>query len=112
MADQLALSWDRHRLTGIEISPAAAGPRILAAFSVDWPEQPPTATWLRETLRRHGINAKQVVLGLPREDAVLRLLEFNHARTHHLNDSQTEASRLSQRLPTRETPKQSSALIT
>ncbi len=76
MADQLALSWDRHRLTGIEISPAAAGPRILAAFSVDWPEQPPTATWLRETLRRHGINAKQVVLGLPREDAVLRLLEL------------------------------------
>ena len=52
MADQLALSWDRHRLTGIEISPAAAGPRILAAFSVDWPEQPPTPTWLRETLRR------------------------------------------------------------
>lgn len=76
MADQLALSWDRNRLTGIEISPGAAGPRILAAFSVDWPEQPPTATWLRETLRRHGINAKQVVLGLPREDAVLRLLEL------------------------------------
>ena len=75
MADLLALSWDRHRLTGIELTPAA-GPRILNAFSVDWPEQPPTATWLRETLRRSGVNAKQVTLALPREDAVLRLLEL------------------------------------
>jgi Tfp pilus assembly PilM family ATPase len=76
MADLLALSWDRQRLTGIEVSPAASGPRILNVFSADWPEQPPTSTWLRETLRRFGINAKQVALALPREDAVLRLLEL------------------------------------
>jgi Tfp pilus assembly PilM family ATPase len=76
MADLLALSWDRHRLTGIEVSPVSGGPRILGAFSVDWPEQPPTANWLRETLRRFGVNAKQVTLALPREDAVLRLLEL------------------------------------
>ena len=76
MADLLALSWDRHRLTGIEVSPASGGPKILNAFSVEWPEQPPTANWLRETLRRFGVNAKQVALALPREDAVLRLLEL------------------------------------
>ena len=76
MADLLALSWDRHRLTGIELSPAAGGPRVLGAFSVDWPEQPPTSVWLRETLKRFGVNAKQVALALPREDAVLRLLEL------------------------------------
>ena len=55
MADLLALSWDRHRLTGIELSPAAAGPRVLGAFSVDWPEQPPTSVWLRETVKRFGV---------------------------------------------------------
>lgn len=76
MADLLALSWDRHRLTGIEVTPSAGAPRIQKTFSVDWPEQPPSANWLRETLRRFGINAKQVALALPREDAVLRLLEL------------------------------------
>ena len=76
MADLLALSWDRHRLAGIELTPASGGPRILGGFSVNWPEQPLTANWLRETLRRHNINARQVVVSLPREDAVLRLLEL------------------------------------
>lgn len=76
MADLLALSWDRHRLTGIEFTPASNGPRILGGFSVNWPDQPLTANWLRETLRRHNINCKQTVVALPREDAVLRLLEL------------------------------------
>src|SRR4051794_37414582 len=76
MADLLALSWDRHRLTGIEVSSTGAGARILGTFSVDWPDQPPTANWLRETLRKFGVNAKQVILALPREDAVLRMLEL------------------------------------
>ena len=76
MADMLALSWDRRRLSGMEFSPGAGGPRILGGFSVDWPEQPPTAAWLRETIKRFGINARQVTLALPREDIVLRLLEL------------------------------------
>lgn len=76
MADLLALNWDRNRLTGTEVTASAAGPRILNAFSVEWPEQPPTSSWLRDTLRRAGVNARQVVLALPREDAVLRLLEL------------------------------------
>ena len=76
MADLLALSWDRHRLAGIELTPASGGPRILGGFSVNWPEQPLTANWLRETLRRHNVTARQVVVSLPREDAVLRLLEL------------------------------------
>ncbi|WP_373650326.1 type IV pilus biogenesis protein PilM [Schlesneria sp. DSM 10557] len=76
MADLLALSWDRNRLTGIEFSPTAADPKVAGGFSVNWPEQPVSAKWLRETLRRHNINAKQVVVALAREDAVLRLLEL------------------------------------
>lgn len=76
MADLLVMSWDRHRLSGLEISPGGANPRILGGFSVDWPEQALTASWLRETLRRFNVNARQVALALPREDAVLRLLEL------------------------------------
>lgn len=76
MAEILLLSWDRSRLSGIELSTGLTGLRLLNGFSVDWPEQPPTSTWLRETLKRNGINARQVALSLPREDAVLRLLEL------------------------------------
>jgi Tfp pilus assembly PilM family ATPase len=75
MPDLLALSWDRRRLSGVELSPGSGSPRILGGFSVDWPEQL-SASWLRETLRRSGVNARQVALALPREDAVLRLLEL------------------------------------
>lgn len=76
MADLLALSWDRRRLSGIEVAPGGSTPRISGGFSVEWPEQTPTASWLRETLRRHGVSAKHVALALPREDTVLRLLEL------------------------------------
>lgn len=76
MADLLALSWNRRRLCGIELTPDKATPRIISGFSVEWPEQPPTSAWLRETLRKAGVNAKQVVLAFPREDAVLRMLEL------------------------------------
>jgi hypothetical protein len=76
MADLLALSWDRRQLSGIEFSSGTAGPRILGGFCVNWPEQPPTASWLRDTLRQKGIGARQVILALPREDVVLRLLEL------------------------------------
>lgn len=76
MADLLALSWNRRRLSGIELAADKAAPRIISGFSVEWPEQPPTSAWLRETLRKAGVNAKQVVLAFPREDAVLRMLEL------------------------------------
>lgn len=76
MADLLVLSWDRRRLSGIELTPGGSTPRIHSGFNVDWPEQGPTANWLRETLRRFNVNARQVALALPREDVVLRLLEL------------------------------------
>lgn len=75
MADLLALSWDRRGLSGIEFSSGGAAPKVQHGFSVEWPEQR-SASWLKETLRKHGISAKQVLLAIPREDAVLRLLEL------------------------------------
>lgn len=76
MPDMLVLSWDRRRLSGIEISPGGTSPRIQAGFEVDWPEQPPTANWLRETLKRFRVGARHVAVALPREDVVLRLFEL------------------------------------
>ena len=76
MAEILALSWDRKQLSGLEVVPSITGPRIHGGFKVDWPEQTPTADWLREILKRHGIKAKQVAVAMPREDVVLRLLEL------------------------------------
>ena len=76
MADVLALSWDRRRLCGIEVSPNPTHPRVTGGFSVEWPEQPPTVAWLRATLQRYKIGSRQVAVALPREDAVLRLLEL------------------------------------
>ena len=76
MAELLALSWDRRKLSGIEFSRHPGHPRVSAGFVVDWPEQPPTAAWLRETLKRYSISAKQVAVALSREDVVLRLLEL------------------------------------
>lgn len=75
MAEMLALNWDRRGLSGVEFSSGGATPRIQHAFSVPWPELL-TTSWLKETLRTHGISAKQVLVAIPREDAVLRLLEL------------------------------------
>ena len=60
MADVLALSWDRRRLCGIEVSPNPTHPRVTGGFSVEWPEQPPTVAWLRATLQRYKIGSRQV----------------------------------------------------
>lgn len=76
MADLLALSWDRRKLSGIEFSRHSGHPRVSAGFTVDLPEQPPTAAWLRETLKRYSISAKHVAVAVSREDVVLRLLEL------------------------------------
>lgn len=76
MAEILALSWDRKQLSGLEVVPSVAGPRVVKGFKVSWPEQPPTAEWLREILRRFEIKARNVAVAMPREDVVLRLLEL------------------------------------
>ncbi|WP_010584173.1 type IV pilus biogenesis protein PilM [Schlesneria paludicola] len=76
MAEILALSWDRKQLSGLEVVPSVAGPRVVKGFRVDWPEQPPTAEWLRGTLQRFEIKARHVAIAIPREDVVLRLLEL------------------------------------
>ncbi|MBS0204691.1 MAG: hypothetical protein JSS49_17440 [Planctomycetes bacterium] len=73
----LAIQWDKKRLRVIEAS-IGASVRVVQSFMVDVPELP-KSTWLRDALRHHGTTARQVLVCLPREDAILRQLELPDA---------------------------------
>jgi len=74
MPDVLAIHWDKRRLRVAEAS-IGSTVRVVQSFVVDIPD-PPTAGWLRDALRRNGVVARQTVICLPREDAILRQLEL------------------------------------
>jgi Tfp pilus assembly PilM family ATPase len=77
MPDVLAIHWERKRLRVIEASIGGAV-RVTQGFVIDVPEVAGPG-WLRETLRKHGVTAKQAHVSLPREDAILRQLELPDA---------------------------------
>ncbi len=77
MPDVLAIHWDKRRLRVAEAS-IGSTVRVVQSFVVDIPD-PPTAGWLREALRRNGVVARQTIVCLPREDAILRQLELPDA---------------------------------
>ena len=74
MPDILAIHWDKRRLRVAEAS-IGSTVRVVQSFYVDIPD-PPTIGWLREALRRNGVSARQAIVCLPREDAILRQLEL------------------------------------
>ena len=77
MPDVLAIHWERRRLRVIEAS-IGSSVRVLQGFTIDVPEAP-SASWLRDALRKQGVTAKQTIVALPREDAILRQLELPNA---------------------------------
>ena len=77
MPDVLAIHWERKRLHVIEAS-VGGSLRISQGFVIDVPEVAGPG-WLREVLRKHGVTAKQAIVSLPREDAILRQLELPDA---------------------------------
>lgn len=77
MPDILAIHWERRRLRIVEAS-VGSSVRIIQAFTVDIPETLATG-WLRDALRKHGTSARQAIVGLSREDAMLRQLELPNA---------------------------------
>ena len=77
MPDVLAIHWERKRLRVIEASVGGAL-RVSQGFVIDVPEIAGPG-WLREALRKHGVIAKQALVSLPREDAILRQLELPDA---------------------------------
>ena len=77
MPDVLAIHWDKKRLRVVEAS-IGASVRIVQSFAVEVPELP-KSTWLRDALRRQGTTARQVIVCLPRDEAILRQLELPDA---------------------------------
>ena len=74
MPDVLAIHWDKRRLRVVEAS-IGSTVRVVQSFVVDIPD-PPKSGWLRDALRRKGVTARQTIVCLPREDAILRQLEL------------------------------------
>lgn len=93
MPDFLALDWENHQLCGLEGQISAGSVRVKNCFQLKWPddidpaEQPEQAgEWLGGELRRLGISSTQVLVSLPREDAVVRQLELPAAPNEELPD--------------------------
>lgn len=74
MSDLLAIHWDKRRLRAVEVS-IGSTVRVGSAYMIDVPETP-TGNWLRDALRKHGATARQSVICVSREDAILRQLEL------------------------------------
>ena len=82
MPDFLALDWEHGQVCGLDAEVTASGVRVRKAFTLKWPEGKSPATdapaaggWLNEQFRALGLTAKSVLVTLPREDAVVRVLE-------------------------------------
>ncbi len=93
MSDFLALDWEHQQVCGLDAEVTKAGTHIRRAFLLKWPEgKSPTADapaaggWLNEQFQSLGLTAKRVLVTLPREDAVVRVLEVPNLPDGELPD--------------------------
>src|SRR5882757_6087674 len=77
MPDILAIHWDKRRLRVVEAS-IGSTVRVNQSFTLDIPETL-KSTWLRDALRQKGTTARQAIVCLAREEAILRQLELPDA---------------------------------
>lgn len=82
MPDFLALDWEHGQVCGLDAEVTTSGVRVRKAFTLIWPDgkspttdAPAAGGWLAEQFRALGLTAKSVLVTLPREDAVVRVLE-------------------------------------
>ena len=92
MATYLAIDWEQQHLCGLE-GESARGAEVTRCFTLSWPEsidvtETPEAAgeWLKEQLAGLGVSSRQVLLTLPREDAVVRHLELPAVSDEELPD--------------------------
>ncbi|HUG91230.1 MAG TPA: hypothetical protein VML55_10370 [Planctomycetaceae bacterium] len=93
MSDFLAFDWDRHQLSCVVAHVSKSRVRVEQCFRLTWPDglDPDAAperagNWLKDELRRRGVSARQVLVSLPREEAVVRRLELPNAPDDELPD--------------------------
>ena len=82
MPDFLALDWEHGQVCGLDAEVTHSGVRVRKAFTLKWPEgkspaedAPAAGGWLNEQFKSLGLTAKNVLVTVPREDAVVRVLE-------------------------------------
>lgn len=82
MPDFLALDWEHGQVCGLDAEVTHSGIHIRKAFTLKWPEgkspsedAPAAGGWLNEQFKSLGLTAKNVLVTMPREDAVVRVLE-------------------------------------
>ena len=82
MPDILALNWEHTHVCGLDAEVSKSGVRVRKAFTLKWPEgkspdadAPAAGGWLNEQFVELGITAKSVIVTIPREAAVVRVLE-------------------------------------
>lgn len=81
MPELLAIDLEEHRVCGVVADVSDKAVRVLKSFAADVPAEmigSPAllGMWLGETLKQAGISQRQVLIGLPREDVVVRHLEL------------------------------------
>lgn len=82
MPDFLALDWEHGQICGLDAEVTSSGVRVRKAFTLQWPEgksptddAPAAGGWLNEQFKTLGLTAKNILVTVPREEAVVRVLE-------------------------------------
>ncbi|MFM9966661.1 MAG: hypothetical protein ACKV2Q_36245 [Planctomycetaceae bacterium] len=82
MPDFLALDWEHRHVCGLDAEVTHGGVRVRKGFLLEWPEGkspaadvPAAGSWLAGQFASLGLTAKSVLVTLPREDAIVRVLE-------------------------------------
>lgn len=93
MSDFLALDWDDQQLVGVEARIGAKSVELRKWVRIEWtaeehPSEHPQIAGqrLRAELNRLGIGTPPVLVSLPREDAIVRLLELPDCTDEELPD--------------------------
>jgi len=91
--DFLALEWNQDGLRGIDAHVSPQRVAVRRTFTLNWPDattpekNPQQAgEWLHQEMSRLGIRAQQVLIALPREEAVVRRLEVPEVPENELCD--------------------------
>ncbi|MEX1095298.1 MAG: pilus assembly protein PilM [Planctomycetales bacterium] len=89
MSDFIALDWERQHLIGLDAHSAKGRVHIRQCFRLAWPEEcaadaARAGKWLKQELHQLGVKARQVLVSLPREEAVVRQLDVPDVPDHEL----------------------------
>lgn len=93
MADYLAIDWEPHQLSVVEVDGAKSKLKVRNAACFQWPETlnddssaAEIGAWLKDQLQAAGLSTRQVVLSVPRQMLVVRQLDVPNVPDEELPD--------------------------